>query len=913
MALNGIDSMITQLNELTVINADEVNTTVITSDIITAPLINTTTLTATEILSTNITTTGISADFYSGVPQQNILYLLGTTSNIQDQIDNLIETGGPGGFFVVSAENTCGFSTTLNNGQNWSFGAGGQSLGDIILPSCTLQTLYLSVNIAPTVNSTVQVYINDLFTGIIITIFAGELSSILTPVSYAVPANSLLNFRTFSGNAIVSVNRLSAIFSSNGVIGATGNTGATPIIEIGTVESVPYGGTPEVILDPGSTPEIPIFDFVLETGPQGEQGADGVQGPQGIQGPVGPAGTAGSPGNYLNAFDTTTQNNPVANSINIMRFNTNSASQGFSIQNGTQITSSNIGVYNIQFSAQVTKSTGSVANIDIWIVKNGVAVPQTNTTFTIHDNASQLVASWNWFLEMNGTDYFQIAWSSPNTNISLFVETGLTSPTRPDVPSIILTVQQVMNIQQGPTGSTGATGQQGPQGPQGPQGNTGKQGAKGNKGDKGDTGPQGPAGGTEGVAIATAALAAATAAAAATAINTAAIAGVQGQVTALEITTGGLTTQIEAIQTQLGEIDSNIATLDNQVATLEQKTEFITVTLPDTMEIFAPILEITGTTTNITSNNTTIAGTGALNLGSEFQSTVIIDSDNSSLSGTTLCEISSRDQTYIVSSAQVDIDANNITIGGITNGDIPTKAQNIVMQSKTTSNINSPQINIGSFVLGSIFNSQTVNIVSQNMNIGTNIKTLIKSPAIDIGARIIGDPLNTTNLKLISDTVEVSSLNNVIVTATGQPPPGGVGPLIDGNVTLTAIKNASMVGVVSTNIGDNTTVTTNITGQTINLTSDDTIVNSTNITLNAGADITLQTLGGLIDLTTTSASISGTSQANLGTATTITTNIRGITTNINSSAINMTGTLTINGTPFVPNTGFNQFFPFVPP
>ena len=865
--------MVTELNGLTVINADTITTTTLESDIITAPLINANTLTANEILSTNITTTGISADFYSGVPQQNILYLLGSTSNIQDQIDNLIETNGPGGFFVVSAENTIGFDTVTNGGQNWSFGAAGQSLGDIILPKCTLQTLYLSVNIPPTITSVVQVYINDLFTGISITISAGELSSLLTPIAYIIPANSLLNFRTYSGNAIASVNRISAIFSSNGVIGATGNTGMTPVIEIGTVESVPYGSTPEVILDPGSTPEIPIFDFVLESGPQGQQGADGVQGPQGIQGPVGPAGTAGSPGNYLNAFDTTTQNNAIANNINIMRFNTNAASQGFSIENGSQITATNIGVYNIQFSAQVTKSTGSVANIDIWLVKNGVAIANTNTTFTIHDNASQLVAAWNWFLEMNGTDYFQIAWSSPNTNISLFVETGLVSPTRPDVPSIILTVQQVMNIQVGPTGAQGPQGIQGQTGPQGPQGNTGKQGAKGNKGDKGDTGPQGPAGGTEAIPIATSALALATAATAATAVNAAAIAGVQGQVTALEITTTALTADVAAIQTQITEIDGNIATLDNQVATLEQKTEFITVTLPDTMEIFPPILEVTGATTNITSNTITIAGAGILSLGDGLQNRINLTSE----------------ATFLDSSGK-------LTMTSFTGTDMTTQTDTTI-KSITSHNIKSPQINIGSYLIGDAYNSQTINAIAQNMNIGTNVKTLIKSPAIDIGARIIGDPLNTTNLKLISDTVEVSSLNNVIVTATGQPPPGGVGPLIDGNVTLTAIKNASMVGVVATNIGDNTTITTNIIGQTINETGSTSINLASALITTAGASLTCNntnvTIGSAIN--------------------TVTTNIKGATTNINSTAVNITGTLTINGTPFVPNNGFNQFFPFIPP
>jgi uncharacterized protein (DUF736 family) len=863
MALNGIDSMITQLNELTVINADEVNTTIMTSDIITAPVINSTTLTSSQINSTNILTAGITSDFYSGIPQQNILYLLGSTSNIQEQIDNIVEAGGDGGFFVVSAENTCGFSTTLNNGQNWSFGAGGQSLGDIILPSCKLQTLYLSVSIAPTITSVVQVYLNDVFTGISITIFAGELSSLLTPISYIIPANSLLNFRTFSGNAIASVNRISAIFSSNGVIGPVGPAGPIPEIQIGTVESVPYGTPPEVILDPASTPEVPIFDFVLETGPQGAQGTQGIQGQQGIQGPVGPAGSAGSPGNYLNAFDTTTQNNPVANSVNIMRFNTNAGSQGFVIQNGTQITATNIGVYNIQFSAQVTKSTGSTANIDIWVVKNGVAVSQTNTTFTIHDNNSQLVAAWNWFLQMNGTDYFQLAWSSPNTNISLFVETGLTNPARPDVPSIILTVQQVMNIQEGPTGATGATGAQGPQGPQGPQGQQGARGPKGDKGNTGATGPQGEPGGTEAIPIATSALALATTALAATAST--------------DVVVSGLSVSVTALEGEVATLQGEIGALETDVGALQTKTEFINVIPPDTMEISAPILNITGATTNFNSDvnflNYPIKTSGIQNTQGAF---------TMQNGASTLVNFNPLTANFQLGNFL----GCAVTIGAET-------ANSVVIISEDT------------IVEGSVItmnSTGTTSIFSNTTDIEATTLASIKSPTINLGSNIIGDPLNALNINLTSSKITMQTTGDIEALST------------IGDITFnTTTGTASLIGTTSTNIGDNTTTMTNVLGNTINVTSDDTMMTSTNITLEANANISLETLGGLIELTPTSASISGTSQSNLGTVTSITTNVRGITTNISGSAVNITGTLTINGTPFVPNSGFNQFYPFVPP
>jgi hypothetical protein len=621
--LNGLDSTFTALNELTNINADSITvetlqaTTAtfnnitsdsitsttnnltniissnITSDIInattanltnvissniTSDIINATTANLTNVISNNILTNVINASLYSGVATQNIQYLLGSTSNIQQQIDNITTTGGAGGWFLVIAENTIGFNPTLQNGYNWSFGSGGQTQNSFIgLPQCTLQSITISVSVAPTVSSLIDIYINGVYSNTTVQLLAGETSITLLSVGLACVAGDRLTIKTSAGNSISSVCRLTLIFSSNGVIGPVGDTGATPVIEIGTVSSVPYGTPPTVILDPTSTPEIPIFDFTLETG---QQGVQGVQGVQGIQGPVGPSGTSGSVGNYLSSFDTTQQNNPIASSVNIMRLNTIAGSQGFIIQNGTQITSQNIGVYNIQFSAQLTKTTGTNANVDVWLSKNGVDIANSNTTFTINGNATQDVLAWNWFLSMNASDYFQIAWSSPNTNISLFIETGLTTPTRPDVPSIILTVQQVMNLQQGPQGAQGPQGPQGAQGPQGPQG---AQGPKGSKGDKGDTGPEGPMN-TEATAIASAALAEATAALAATGVNAGAIATIQIQVGVLEA--------------DVLTLDGEVSTLQGEMSTVQTKTQFINILPPDTMEINAPVLNITGATTN---------------------------------------------------------------------------------------------------------------------------------------------------------------------------------------------------------------------------------------------------------------------------------------------------------------------------
>ena len=97
--LNGLDSTFTALNELTNINADSITVDTLQSNSASFNNLTSTNITSTSITSTNITATSINSSLYSGVPTQNIQYLLGSTSNIQQQINNITDVGGPGGFF----------------------------------------------------------------------------------------------------------------------------------------------------------------------------------------------------------------------------------------------------------------------------------------------------------------------------------------------------------------------------------------------------------------------------------------------------------------------------------------------------------------------------------------------------------------------------------------------------------------------------------------------------------------------------------------------------------------------------------------------------------------------------------------------------------------------------------------------
>lgn len=141
-------------------------------------------------------------------------------------------------------------------------------------------------------------------------------------------------------------------------------------------------------------------------------------------------------------YDTTIQPNPVANEPNAMTFDTTKISDGVSIVGDSQITIANAGRYNIQFSAQIDKTDSGVDYIDIWLRKNGTDVDWSNTRVEADKNDAKVVAAWNWVEQVSAGDYYEIMWSSADTALRLFAQTGLTAPTRPSIPSVILTVTQ---------------------------------------------------------------------------------------------------------------------------------------------------------------------------------------------------------------------------------------------------------------------------------------------------------------------------------------------------------------------------------------------------------------------------------------------------------------------------------------
>jgi hypothetical protein len=144
---------------------------------------------------------------------------------------------------------------------------------------------------------------------------------------------------------------------------------------------------------------------------------------------------------YGSFYDTTTQTAAVGNTAYAMTFNSTDFANGVTMANSSHITMQHPGIYNIQFSAQLDKTTASKSTVDIWLRKNGSDVDATNTAVTIAGSSAKVVAAWNFFTNAAANDYYQLMWSTDDTDTRILYAAA--NGVHPSTPSIILTVNKI--------------------------------------------------------------------------------------------------------------------------------------------------------------------------------------------------------------------------------------------------------------------------------------------------------------------------------------------------------------------------------------------------------------------------------------------------------------------------------------
>lgn len=149
------------------------------------------------------------------------------------------------------------------------------------------------------------------------------------------------------------------------------------------------------------------------TGPTGPTGPQGDPGPTGADGPIGPAGPQGDPGGfggYGNFVDLLTQTNTSPGNALPIFLRTSVLSSGVSVVDDTKLTVTEAGVYNIAFSAQITKTDAGTDTVYIWLRVNDMDVPDSNTGIVLSGGGAKQVAAWNFFASLDAGEHATLMW-----------------------------------------------------------------------------------------------------------------------------------------------------------------------------------------------------------------------------------------------------------------------------------------------------------------------------------------------------------------------------------------------------------------------------------------------------------------------------------------------------------------------
>jgi|688.fasta_scaffold11230_6 hypothetical protein len=162
----------------------------------------------------------------------------------------------------------------------------------------------------------------------------------------------------------------------------------------------------------------------------------------------GPSSTNPPAEGYISAYDTGTYTLTTPMAEEKMQYGVVTLSNGITISgpNNTDIVFAQSGLYNLQFSAQVTCGTPQAHLFYVWLCKNSTPVQDTCSVYTIHGthggNNGHMIAALNFFIQAAAGENFQLCWTADDAAIKL--ET-IAPPlaTIPQSPAIILTIQKI--------------------------------------------------------------------------------------------------------------------------------------------------------------------------------------------------------------------------------------------------------------------------------------------------------------------------------------------------------------------------------------------------------------------------------------------------------------------------------------
>ena len=149
------------------------------------------------------------------------------------------------------------------------------------------------------------------------------------------------------------------------------------------------------------------------------------------------------------AFSSDQDQTAVANTATLMTLNTTDFANSVSIVN-SKITVVNLGIYNLQFSAQFQNTDTAFQDVYIWLRQNGVDITGSTGFISVPNRHAgtdgHAIIGWNYFLNMAANDYIEIYWSTSNTAVTIQHLPASGTPTKPSTQSVVATLSFVSTL-----------------------------------------------------------------------------------------------------------------------------------------------------------------------------------------------------------------------------------------------------------------------------------------------------------------------------------------------------------------------------------------------------------------------------------------------------------------------------------
>ena len=155
-----------------------------------------------------------------------------------------------------------------------------------------------------------------------------------------------------------------------------------------------------------------------------------------------------APGYWGSFWDSTSQTATANTPTSILLRTSDTGSRGISIVSNSRITFDHAGIYSLTFSIQFSNTDNSIHDINVWLRKNGVDVPASDSRFSViarHGSVDgNVIGCVNFVLGVTTNDYLELIWATSNVAAYIHAEAAQTSPfAHPSIPGIICTVVQV--------------------------------------------------------------------------------------------------------------------------------------------------------------------------------------------------------------------------------------------------------------------------------------------------------------------------------------------------------------------------------------------------------------------------------------------------------------------------------------